>query len=155
MDEVGVRDRLTFGIPRLDSQHEQLLQLVRQMREADAGGKSLCELRLLAATLTLHTRMHFMDEEMFMEGAGYPGLEAHRRRHAEFTEGLLRLQSGLLSTSRSQFARIVEYELGWIHQHLEDEDNELGRWLEENKIFAESLDWEAPPGPGSIPISSP
>src|ERR1700761_6363720 len=126
MDDMVRQPGLIFGVPRLDTQHEQLVQLVREIKAAFERQGPVCELRRLAAVLTLHTRLHFMDEEIFMEGAGYPGLLAHRHRHAEFTEGLLRLQSGLLSTKREQLANIVEYEMLWIQQHLEQEDDELG-----------------------------
>ena len=153
MDEFARRAPLIFGVPRLDTQHEQLLQLVKEIHAALAQRRPVHELRRLATLLTLHTRLHFMDEEMFMEGAEYPGLEAHRHRHAEFTEGLLRLQSGLLAPRAVQFRQIVEYELRWIHQHLEAEDDELGRWLKENETFGEYQDWERASDPGSIPTS--
>jgi len=153
MDDTVGRPRLIFGVPRLDTQHEQLEQLVREINAAFEQKRPVCELRRLAAVLTLHTRLHFMDEEIFMEGAGYPGLVAHRHRHAEFTEGLLRLQSGLFSTKLEQFASLVEYEMRWIQQHLEEEDGEMRRWLSENELFNQCDGWERESNGSSIPTS--
>ncbi len=146
---------LIFGVPRLDAQHEQLLQLARHMQAAFASGRPLGELRRLAAVLTLHVRLHFMDEEMFMEGAGFPGLAIHRRCHQEFTEGLLRLETSLHRGGRGNFQEIVEYELQWITHHLEEEDDQLGRWLRDNEILAAHLPEDALLAARPIPTISP
>ncbi len=147
--------RLVFGIPGLDEQHDQLLQLAGQMRAAFEECRPVDELRRLAALFTLRTRLHFMDEETFMEGAGYPGLASHRRRHAEFTEGLLRLQARLRPNHLQNLAEILDYELRWIREHLEEEDDELGRWLQQSKLFSEPPQWEPAPHASSIPTSPP
>ncbi len=153
MEDFDRLSPLTFGVPHLDGQHEQLLRLVHEMHVACEEERPVAELRRLAAVLTLHTRLHFMDEEMFMDGAGYPGLDAHRRRHAEFTEGLLRLQSELWSTRKEQFAQILNYEMKWIHQHLEQEDDELGRWLKESSMFPGLPGWQESSEFSSIPTT--
>ena len=117
------------GVPRLDAQHRQLVVLVNRLDFAVKANDGVRELWNLAAELTLQTRLHFLDEEMIMEGAQYPALAEHRFRHAEFTEGLLRLQKQLKFNRSDHFRQIVRYELEWITKHLEDSDEAFGAWL--------------------------
>lgn len=120
--------RLQCGVARLDEQHVRLLSLLREMQQAVAQKSPLSELQRLAALLTLHARLHFLDEETFMEGAEYPGLAQHRERHGEFTEGLLRLQERLRG-ARNGFEKIAHYEMEWITQHLQEENRDRDLWL--------------------------
>jgi hemerythrin len=144
--------RVESRVARLDVQHEQLLKLLGEMRQALEDGRPAGELRRLSALLTLHTRMHFMDEETFMEGAEYPGLARHRVRHTQFTEGLLRFEKGLRTASQRDFREIVQYELQWIAQHLEEEDDELGGWVRENELRIAGVPTDGLELHSSIPI---
>ena len=143
--------RVEIGISRLDEQHEQLLRLLGEMRHAVESGRPAGDLRRISALLTLHTRMHFMDEELFMEGAEYPGLARHRARHTEFTEGLLQMENGLRTVFGRDFREIVEYEVRWIAQHLEEEDDELSEFVREKELRGAMPPLPLSEGPSSIP----
>jgi hemerythrin len=129
MELFSWREGLRIGVSRLDEQHQRLVDLLNRMHEAIVAQRPLEEVQALAAELTLHTRLHFLYEEMIMEGAEYPLLSDHRFRHAEFTEGLLRLQKRLKLDVRKQFREIVRYELEWISAHLEESDEAFAAWL--------------------------
>lgn len=123
------RDEFETGIPRLDTQHRQLVELLNRLRAAVQAKEPLAELQALATELTLHVRLHFSDEEMIMEGAQYPGTVQHRSRHGEFTDGILELQRHLVLHRSSYFVQIMNFELEWIARHLEEEDSKFGEWL--------------------------
>lgn len=125
------RDELKRGVTHLSALHRRLVDLLIGVQVASAEEQPAQELRRLAAELTLQLRILFFDQEMIMEGAGYPGLESHRRLHAAFTDGILRTQSGLRILRGSQFAELLKYERAWIARHLDEEDGAFAMWLEE------------------------
>jgi hemerythrin len=124
------RDELSVGVYRLDQQHQNLIALLNKLYAAVQVGRPAGELRMLCSQLTLHTRLHFSDEEMIMEGAEYPRLREHRARHSEFTEGLLRLQQRLAKRGTNRYAEMMDYEFAWFASH-QKADGEFGAWLRE------------------------
>jgi hemerythrin len=128
---------LQIGVPRLDTQHRELIDLLNRLRTAVQAKQPLAELQALATELTLHVRLHFSDEEMIMEGAQYPELPQHRACHGEFTEGILELQKHLVFHHASYFLQIMNFELEWIAKHLEEEDGKFGEWLRKTATEAD------------------
>ena len=124
------REELKCDVTHLNGLHRRLVDLLISLQVASAEERPSKEVRRLAAELTLQLRILFFDQEMIMEGAGYPGLQAHRRLHAAFTDGILRTQSGLRILRGNQFAELLAYERGWIARHLDEEDGPFAMWLE-------------------------
>ena len=78
---------LAIGVEEIDAQHEELFRraerLVRALRTGDRAGVDA-----LFTYLAGYAEKHFLVEERLMEGAGYPGLAAHRAAHARFRDDL-------------------------------------------------------------------
>lgn len=125
-------DELAIGIGQIDAQHRKLIHLLNLLHEGVTGHLPLHDLRELTAELTLHTRIHFSDEEMIMEGAEYPALAAHRRLHLEFVENHLRLARHLRLDRPAQFQSVVHLESAWISKHVSLDDAEFGRWFHDH-----------------------
>lgn len=124
------RDELKRGVTHLNALHRRLVDLLIGLQVALAEERPPQELRRLAAELTLQLRILFFDQELIMEGAGYPGLQSHRRLHANFTEGILHMQNGLRILRGSHFGELLVYERAWIARHLDKEDGPFAMWLE-------------------------
>jgi hemerythrin len=129
MQFVRWHEKFEIGIPRLDTQHRDLANLLNRLRTAVEAKEPFAELQALAAELTLLVRLHFSDEEMIMEGAQYPGLAQHQICHGEFTNGILELQKHLVFHQSGPFSQIINFELEWIATHIEEEDSKFGDWL--------------------------
>lgn len=73
--------------------------------------------------------MHFGFEEALMDGAGYPGLDHHRRQHM----GLV-IELGLLLDrvetldDLTEVARGSDFLARWYRQHIEHSDGPMMRW---------------------------
>lgn len=74
-------DEDRIGIPDLDADHRDLTLLFNELFAAVAAGASGMISRRAADAVLALTEAHFAREEAFLEGAGYPELEAHRREH--------------------------------------------------------------------------
>ncbi|MBO6522009.1 MAG: hemerythrin family protein [Rhodospirillales bacterium] len=87
------------GIPSVDAEHRDLVATLNGcLRAHDGENISNFENRL--GRFIAELRLHFVNEEMLMKDAGYPGLEKHARHHQAWIEEL----RGLLDRLRERGA---------------------------------------------------
>ena len=118
-----------MGDPRLERQHQSMVGAINRLGAAIEAGEAQGEARRAISFLLVYMATHFKDEEALMEGAGYPALEAHRRKHEHCTrkiDDLLELhrtgQPGIL-------AEVVRFFSYWLREHFETADRELAVFL--------------------------
>ena len=94
------------GDPVIDDQHRELFGLANALLAAAASnsGQTIPSLEALIA----HVRGHFADEEAILEGAGYPGLDMHKRAHRRLLARAGRLHHAALR-GRVRLGELVEY----------------------------------------------
>ena len=76
---------LATGNPSIDREHQELVEIVDQLKAAAAGGDQKARLSHALDTFRDHVLSHFPSEEREMEAKGYPGLPKHRQAHAVLT----------------------------------------------------------------------
>jgi len=79
--------KIEVGLPEIDAQHRQLFELAATFA---GDGEQIRVLKSLAM-LTEYVKVHLREEEEMMAACRYPGLEAHKRLHAEFRRMLFDL----------------------------------------------------------------
>ncbi len=80
-------DRHLFrtGVPVIDNQHEQYLNLVEQLFVVNSQAHSDDEtFKAALRSVLAYSIEHFDAEEALMRSLNYPGYEAHVRKHDEF-----------------------------------------------------------------------
>lgn len=132
IDSIDPKYRL--GIDEMDIQHARWIRLIEDFR-AVAEGKLLEPEGFEAAESALvqlreYTASHFASEESFMAVRGYPGLDAHKKRHREL-EAVVR---GLLEELRSHKSSRVPLKLNllvtiWLLEHILQEDGKYARYV--------------------------
>jgi hemerythrin-like metal-binding protein len=125
MKAIAWSEDLRVGIPELDDQHRQLVELAARFASAARGGQGRRMSGEILASLESYAATHFAAEEAFMERCGYPQLERHRRQHgqliAKLTELRQRHQAGQRITGR--VAELLRY---WVHHHIAAVDRDIG-----------------------------
>jgi hemerythrin-like metal-binding protein len=120
---------LAVGIPELDRQHQHLYAIASALHEVMRAGRR----DPLPGILTLLREWavaHFAAEERHMAWQRFPGLAAHRARHAEFLEQLARLEAEAAEALRPSLVVDVSIFLGqWMRDHVRGHDLEFSRWL--------------------------
>jgi len=118
-----------MGNPRLERQHQSMVGAINRLAAAIEAGESQAEARRAISFLLVYVATHFKDEEELMAEAGYPDLEAHRRKHDFCTrkiDDLLELhrtgQPGVLG----ELVRFFSY---WLKEHFETADRALAAFL--------------------------
>lgn len=93
MTRLEWTDEYKLGLPAIDADHQQLLELCNQFLEAVQAGHTIRQLAAVLDQLILRTQAHFLAEERLLDRHGYPGLAIHKAEH----ERLL-VQAGTLKT---------------------------------------------------------
>ena len=107
-------ERLELGIPSIDGQHKRFFELAASFDNHD-------DIRVIKtlAMLSDYVRRHFHEEEVLMMIGKYPGLEAHRRLHAQFRQMLANLFGRARHMSLDEIAEEVKYLInGWFSNHI-------------------------------------
>lgn len=106
---------IEVGEPRIDAQHKRIFELAATFAN---GGD---QIRMMKSLVILcdHVKTHFREEEEMMASYGFPGLEEHRRQHAECRKMLVDLLTEAQNMSLDQVADAVARLInGWIYKHI-------------------------------------
>jgi hemerythrin len=117
----------------LDGHHQQLIRYMQVLD--DPGNRARADPQFLAMVvdgLVAYAGFHFEAEERKMAEAGYPGLEGHRREHADFARDAALFQD-TFGRGSPRFERIVlSYLKDWLQSHILTSDKQMGLWLRDH-----------------------
>ena len=74
-------DALSVGVTEIDDQHKELIKMINELNKAIHGGWGKEARKKVIDKLVEYTRVHFTTEESVMSIAGYPDVEAHKKKH--------------------------------------------------------------------------
>ena len=87
---------------------------------------------LLLEFLQDYARKHFRDEEAFMEQHGYPGIDAHKKLHADFLEKIGQVKEDFdiyLAPSQDMANTLLEMTQDWLIEHIADVDTAYAEYV--------------------------
>lgn len=88
MSFVEWKPEYELGNRSIDRQHRALAALLNEWHDAVLQGATPARVEAVSAAFTRYTESHFRNEELMLDEAGYPALDAHRREHAAFLRQL-------------------------------------------------------------------
>lgn len=119
------------GIDRIDLEHEAFFSLIRDFHLARVKHASKREFQNMLEEIGLYAKFHFRSEENLMEALGYPGLEAHRRKHWDLIESLSNIMLAYTIDSATP-ERIEEFLVNWFLEHTSREDRKIAEFKAAN-----------------------
>ena len=122
MTQLLWSESLRTYIPEIDDQHMQLFSAASQLRESISQGDGKSAIKSVLLFLVEYTQIHFAAEEGFLQAAGYPGLESHRRAHGAFVSRLLEFIERPLHTKPDELLTFIET---WLVEHVSKTDREF------------------------------
>lgn len=127
MDDSGLEYRL--GIEIMDREHEQLVNLVRELQMSiNEHGSVRRPLAPAVARLLVGAPAHFDSEEKLMADSGYPGLAAHRAIHQGLVSQLRIFAAELLTDEVTAARKIHSVLSAWLFEHIQTEDSSFARF---------------------------
>lgn len=118
-----------IGVEQIDKEHEHLFELLNKVAELVKNEfipDKYDNIMEVMGELTEYTKVHFADEEEYMEKVGYAGLEAQKKAHAGFVAKLEELELEDFDDNQQQVLMdIMDFLCTWLVQHILQMDKKI------------------------------
>ncbi len=128
-EPVFWRPEYSVNIAELDSQHQYLFYLIRNLELAIAAGRGDEITEAALDNVVNYTMHHFATEEGLMQRHGFPGTAAHRIAHNSLTLEVSRLQKELAAGKEGAAESLLRFLHQWLEEHLLTRDREYVEFL--------------------------
>jgi len=115
-------DRYSVGIPRIDLQHQKLVDMINELHAAMLAGQGSAVLAKTLAGLVAYTLSHFAAEEALMKGFAYPGYEQHKAEHDKLTVQAKLLQEKAQTANATLTLEVATFLQRWLIDHIANVD---------------------------------
>jgi len=114
----------SVGFAEIDGLHQQVFRAARELHAAIVAGQPQGTLEELLARLVACTQAHFTAEESLMQSSQYPQSARHMAAHETLRARLIAGERAALPS-----VEMLQTVKGWLLEHIDEEDRELGRHL--------------------------
>ena len=133
MKKIEWDKSLATGIKSIDYEHKMLLERLNAVIEAIEKNQGEGAIAKTLDFLLDYTNFHFSNEEKFISGHGYPGLELQQAQHKEFKASLNQLildfqQDG---ADKDIAVHIKDFLFVWLKKHIMEVDHKLAQYVKE------------------------
>lgn len=133
MKKIEWDKSLATGIKSIDYEHKMLLERLNAVIEAIEKNQGEGAIAKTLDFLLDYTNFHFSNEEKFISGHGYPGLELQQAQHKEFKASLNQLildfqQDG---ADKDIAVNIKDFLFVWLKKHIMEVDHKLAQYVKE------------------------
>ena len=122
-------DKLSIGMPEIDDQHKELINILNRLHTAMAEGKGKAVLKDTLADLTDYTITHFYTEERYMTRYRYPQLAQHRVEHEAFVAKVKKFQEDFDAGNATISIELLRFIKNWLVNHISGTDMAMGKVL--------------------------
>ena len=126
-------DSLLIGFPLIDDQHRKMVEMIDRLMLACEEEKGKTEIgRALGFTVN-YVKEHFRDEESLQERYAYPGINAHKRLHAQFAMKVSEIvkEFDRLGPVPSLVKKLNGALVEWLILHISVEDMKIGEHIQQ------------------------
>ena len=118
-------DTLATGIRQVDLQHQELIELINALEQANAAGRRQEALEECLPRLSAYMLFHFGTEEAMLLKADEAHASRHRTQHREFTDRITALRTQ--PPESIDLSELVAYLQRWLVEHIMKTDRDLAR----------------------------
>lgn len=123
---------LETGDPIIDAQHRSLFEMVNAVHETVAEDGRPADVEEVIFRLVRYTATHFVDEEAYMERAGYPSLPEHRATHEVLTRETDSLSQRWQDGGDIAPVTVAIFLYDWLGDHIAKDDKRMVAWVREH-----------------------
>ena len=110
------------GIPAIDAQHKNLVEIIRRLQQALETSQPQAETAEILRFLLRYVDEHFILEESYMEYIGYPELPAHRQLHLQLRMQVHALNDRLARDEPGTAMDLSMLLFHWLKDHILHDD---------------------------------
>lgn len=127
------RGQEVVGMPEMEAEHELLIAILHEIKEALAEGRRDA-IPAQLARFEDAAAAHFMEEQSLMRLHTYPGYAAHEQEHDDLIAELRDLSGRISDGQLSDLAQAAEKLETWLMSHMKTTDEALEEFLREAGI---------------------
>lgn len=127
-----------LGIPRIDEEHKNLIDIINKVILSKEHNDSPEELREALNEMTKYAQTHFATEELYMIKFNYPEYQYHKEQHLDFTTKIKAYESGLINADYHIANEILDYLKQWLVNHILKTDKKYVDCFRKNGLMGET-----------------
>ncbi|MBL8025985.1 MAG: bacteriohemerythrin [Fibrobacteres bacterium] len=120
--------KLSTSVPSMDKQHMRLIDLINNLNNALAEGRSREVIGTILTELADYTVTHFKAEEAMLEKSGYPDLEHHKPLHVAFVKKVTDFKQSFDSGKGMVSRDLMIFLKDWLVDHIQGVDKKYGKY---------------------------
>ncbi|MGI6403110.1 MAG: bacteriohemerythrin [Oscillospiraceae bacterium] len=139
------KDKYRLGVTLIDREHQELFQRVEAfmkiLRSTQSWEDKVHELNETLEFMKGYVVEHFSHEEEYQKKIGYPGLEAHKKKHDDMVQYVAGVseqyeKSGFDEQLMQQFGGRL---LAWLVNHVAVEDQRIASYAIEQGVAGDEI----------------
>ena len=115
-------NKYVIGVEHIDAEHRRLFEIVKEANEVlhnDFIHDKYDQIINILENLVEYTKVHFADEEAYMESINYDGLEAQKKAHAMFIEKVENINLEEVDENQDEYlGGLLNFLLDWLVNHI-------------------------------------
>lgn len=125
------QDKYSVGVPRIDEQHRQLIDLLNQLYKKVGASAASQEIWPLLVNFNRYADNHFETEERIAREASIamPNQVGHNRLHENYRDRMKAFRASLERDDKRVAVQLLAFLNNWWLQHILVEDRELGQLI--------------------------
>ena len=117
---------LDVGVTKMNEEHQGLLDLMNELHNLKAAGKTGMEVLKVLDALGAATVSHFADEEAYMESVKYPKLSTHKLIHKDLLEKFGKYSADIHARHGEMGDDFFVFLKHWLTAHIKGIDMKYG-----------------------------
>ena len=124
-------ERFSLGIPHIDNQHMQFINIVNDLHNAcrTSDSQAMEQFRIALRDTAAYVKAHFSSEEQIMEKFGYPEIAEHKKVHAEFAQEILSIAVSFEEGKKLVPNNFTRFLRDYVLSHVAIADAKLGAYI--------------------------
>ncbi|MBI4805021.1 MAG: hemerythrin family protein [Desulfovibrio sp.] len=114
-----------IGVPLIDDQHRELVDLINNIDEASRRNVRHAEMSDYIKTLYHYIMVHFQDEEALMDPKTYPEYYMQVHQHLAFSQRIMEFYKDFIDGSQVDMSEILTFIATWFRKHTTGLDRTL------------------------------
>ena len=122
-------DGLSVRIAEMDTQHQELVDMVNTLYDSMVAGADSQVLFDIVDRMLRYTDVHFGTEEKYMSQHAYPETTAHKADHADFMAKAAQVAKDHQAAKKGLSMEVLNFLGDWLVTHINGSDKHLGEFL--------------------------
>jgi len=118
-DLLEWNDKMLLGIPSIDEQHKQLVDMLNELYAGFKAGTAKNVIGPVLDRLIKYTATHFKHEEEIFDETGYPESKHHKMEHENLVKRVLEVQAKFNANHESILSQdLMAFLRNWLVDHI-------------------------------------